>query len=250
MLWLMHTLTYTARMDKMYTISYDNVSRKRKQLKKNLVVHFGFCLVQLRLTPIETTTIWIHTEMHTAHAKMMSKSLASKFQMSEPAIQFKCENKCVETNPNCNICVTQFTDFCSLFYANKTWVFVHSVFLWFSHLNLLCLLRAKIAALLLDTNSGLVESLFHHFVWPTHFPTLCDYCTKQTGLSQSFIDQLKPFSNVCNKCLTWLCQHIVKRNLVFASPLNSQHTHTEKWMEMFRTEQTNKQTNQKMKNLL
>lgn len=119
----MHTLTYTARMDKMYTISYDNVSRKRKQLKKNLVVHFGFCLVQLRLTPIETMTIWIHTEMHTAHAKMMSKSLASKFQMSEPAIQFKCENKCVETNPNCNICVTQFTDFCSLFLCKQNMSF-------------------------------------------------------------------------------------------------------------------------------
>lgn len=122
------------------------------------------------------------------------------------------------------LCDTQFTDFCSLFCANKTWVFVHSVSLWFSHLNWFFLLRVEFAALLLNTNSGLVESVFHHFVRPTHFPTLSDYCTKQTGLSQSFIDQQKPFSDVYNKFLAWLRQHIVKRNLVFATPLNSRQT--------------------------
>lgn len=82
----------------------------------------------------------------------------------------------------------------------------------------------EFAALLLNTNSGLVESVFHHFVRPTHFPMLSDYCRSQTGLSQSFIDQQKSFSDVYNKFLNWLRQHIVKRNLVFATPQTCRHT--------------------------
>lgn len=83
----------------------------------------------------------------------------------------------------------------------------------------------EFAALLLNTKSGLVESIFHHFVRPSHFPTLSAYCTNQTGLEQTFIDQQKSFECVYNKFISWLRQHIVKRNLVFATPQScQQHT--------------------------
>lgn len=116
--------------------------------------------------------------------------------------------------------------------ANKIWIFVGvfplsfrlKPFLFSFEFVFFFFPFEEFAALLLNTNSGLVESVFHHFVRPLHFPTLSDYCTRQTGLSQSFIDQQKTFSDVYNKFLAWLRQHIVKRNLVFATPQNCRDT--------------------------
>lgn len=81
---------------------------------------------------------------------------------------------------------------------------------------------SEFSALLLNTDSGLVESVFHHFVRPVHFPELSEYCIRCTGFTQSFIDQQKTFADVYNKFLSWLRQHIVKRSLVFATPRNVQ----------------------------
>lgn len=108
-------------------------------------------------------------------------------------------------------------------------IFFSSFFISFCMVCILfrfCFSVTEFTALLLNTNSGLVESVFHHFVRPTHFPTLSDYCISQTGFTQSFIDQQKTFSNVYNKFVTWLRQNIVKRALVFATPLNCRHTPT------------------------
>ncbi|XP_055320548.1 ERI1 exoribonuclease 2-like [Sitodiplosis mosellana] len=78
----------------------------------------------------------------------------------------------------------------------------------------------EFSALLLNTENGLIESLFHHYVRPVHFPTLSEYCISTTGITQSFIDQEKPFDDIYNKFLCWLRQMIVKRSLVFATPQN------------------------------
>lgn len=79
---------------------------------------------------------------------------------------------------------------------------------------------SEFSALLLNTESGLVESLFHHFVRPVHFPELSEYCRSLTGITQMFINQQKSFDDVYNKFLSWLRQNIVKRSLVFATPKN------------------------------
>lgn len=82
---------------------------------------------------------------------------------------------------------------------------------------------SEFAALLLNTENGLVESLFHHFVRPTQFPELSEYCIRSTELTQTFIDRQESFDGIYNKFLCWLRQNIVKRTLIFATPqtLNS-----------------------------
>lgn len=74
--------------------------------------------------------------------------------------------------------------------------------------------------MLLNTENGLVESVFHHFVRPVAFPELSQYCISSTGITQSSIDHQKPFDDIYNKFLCWLRQIIVKRSLVFATPQN------------------------------
>lgn len=115
--------------------------------------------------------------------------------------------------------MVQFPDFLP---RNLRFVGATSSFLFF----LFLVFVSEFAALILNTNSGLVESVFHNFVRPTHFPSLSDYCKSQTGFTQSFIDQQKTFSNVYNKFVSWLRQNIVKRSLVFATPQNCQRTPT------------------------
>lgn len=78
--------------------------------------------------------------------------------------------------------------------------------------------HAEFSALVLNTGTGLVESVFHHYVRPIHFPNLSQYCINTTGITQSFIDQQKPFTDVYSKFLSWMRQNIIKRNLVFATP--------------------------------
>lgn len=78
----------------------------------------------------------------------------------------------------------------------------------------------EFSALVLNTDSGLIESVFHHYVRPVHFSELSEYCIRTTGITQSFIDQQKPFTDVYNKFLSWMRQNIVKRNLIFATPHN------------------------------
>lgn len=88
-------------------------------------------------------------------------------------------------------------------------------------LLVLCLVqRSEFAALLLNTESGLVESLFHQYVRPTQFPELSEYCVRATDITQAFIDRQEPFDGIYNKFLCWLRQNIVKRNLIFATPQN------------------------------
>lgn len=79
---------------------------------------------------------------------------------------------------------------------------------------------SEFTALLLNTENGFVESVFHHFVRPVHFPELSEYCISSTGITQQFIANQKPFDDVYSKFLCWLRQMIVKRNLVFATPQN------------------------------
>lgn len=79
---------------------------------------------------------------------------------------------------------------------------------------------SEFSALLLNTQNGFVESVFHHFVRPIHFPMLSEYCISQTGITQSFIDHQKPFDDIYNKFLCWLRMIIVKQGLVFATPHN------------------------------
>lgn len=84
-----------------------------------------------------------------------------------------------------------------------------------------CLVQlSEFAALLLNTESGLVESLFHHYVRPTQFPDLSEYCIGVTDITQAFIDRQEPFDTIYCKFLSWLRQNIVKRNLIFATPQN------------------------------
>lgn len=78
--------------------------------------------------------------------------------------------------------------------------------------------HAEFSALVLNTGTGLVESVFHHYVRPIHFPDLSQFCINTTGITQCFIDQQKPFTDVYSKFLSWMRQNIIKRNLVFATP--------------------------------
>lgn len=79
----------------------------------------------------------------------------------------------------------------------------------------------EFSALLLNTKSGLVEAIFHEYVRPVHFPDLNDYCTHITGLTQSFIDNQKSFNNIYEKFIQWIREHIMKFNLIFATPKNT-----------------------------
>lgn len=99
----------------------------------------------------------------------------------------------------------------------QTWILK-----WFGFVfHLFSLFAIEFPALLVNTETGLVESIFHQYVRPIHFPDISDYCKSITGVTQSFIDNQKPFKDVYNDFIHWIREIVMKFNLIFATPNNT-----------------------------
>lgn len=66
------------------------------------------------------------------------------------------------------------------------------------------LFRKELAAVLLNTETGLTEDRFHHYVRPTLFPELSSYCVNLTGITQNLVDQQETFPVIYRKFINWL----------------------------------------------
>ncbi|XP_055299820.1 ERI1 exoribonuclease 2-like [Sitodiplosis mosellana] len=62
----------------------------------------------------------------------------------------------------------------------------------------------EFGALLLNLQSGEIDSEFHEYVQPTYRPILSEYCISLTGITQVLIDAQAKYPVVYNKFVTWL----------------------------------------------
>lgn len=81
-------------------------------------------------------------------------------------------------------------------------------------------LFVEFPALLLNIETGLVDSVFHRYVRPTYFSKLSEYCQKSTGITQTFIDTQQQFADVFTDFIQWMGDIMMKYDLIFATPFN------------------------------
>ncbi|XP_065336475.1 3'-5' exoribonuclease 1-like [Cloeon dipterum] len=62
-------------------------------------------------------------------------------------------------------------------------------------------------ALLIDTKKREIVDQFHMYCKPEVNPTLSEFCTKLTGISQEHVDSAEPFGVVVSKFHDWLLSH-------------------------------------------
>lgn len=80
------------------------------------------------------------------------------------------------------------------------------------------LLFEEIGALLLNLNSGAIESEFHRYVKPAWNSNLSEYCINLTGISQQLINRQTTFTVVCQAFIDWLNQISKVKQLNYTSP--------------------------------
>ncbi|KAH3861365.1 hypothetical protein DPMN_024292 [Dreissena polymorpha] len=66
-------------------------------------------------------------------------------------------------------------------------------------------------AVLLNTCTGEVESVFHHYVQPQEQPVLSSFCTELTGITQTQVDNGIPISLCLKRFTHWLAK-LAKEN--------------------------------------
>ncbi|ROT67173.1 putative ERI1 exoribonuclease 3 isoform X7 [Penaeus vannamei] len=60
----------------------------------------------------------------------------------------------------------------------------------------------------INASSYEIESTFHEFIKPVHHPTLTDFCTRLTTISQAEVDNGKSFHTVMHLFDTWIKKEV------------------------------------------
>lgn len=68
---------------------------------------------------------------------------------------------------------------------------------------------------LLNVQSGLVEAEFAHYVKPTNFPVLSEFCKNLTGITQDIVDKASPIKDVLEQFDEWIQRFIREKDLIF-----------------------------------
>jgi len=69
-------------------------------------------------------------------------------------------------------------------------------------------------AVLLNLETGIIESEFHQYVRPVEIPILSDYCTNLTGISQEMVQEAKTIQEVMEEFRIWIKQIIKEKDLI------------------------------------
>lgn len=81
-------------------------------------------------------------------------------------------------------------------------------------------MNEEFGAVLINLNSGAIESEFHDYVRPKNHPILSEFCKKVTRINQALIDCQQPFPVIYQKFNNWLLKIRNAKQLRFATPLN------------------------------
>lgn len=76
-------------------------------------------------------------------------------------------------------------------------------------------IQKEFPAVLLNIKSGLIEAEFSHYVKPTKFPVLTEYCKNLTGIAQADVDQALEIKEVLMRFDEWVQRFVGEKNLFF-----------------------------------
>ncbi|CAG5126773.1 unnamed protein product [Candidula unifasciata] len=82
-------------------------------------------------------------------------------------------------------------------------------------------------AVLLNTQTGQIESEFHYFLQPSERPVLSEFCQKLTGITQDQVDNGIPLSLCLRKFTAWLRRLHVDKGLVCSGDKSVQATRSD-----------------------
>ncbi|NXK07459.1 ERI2 exoribonuclease, partial [Herpetotheres cachinnans] len=79
-------------------------------------------------------------------------------------------------------------------------------------------------AVLLNTSTGEIESVFHTYVQPQEHPILSEFCTELTGITQNQVDAGVPLNICLSQFLKWIQKMQKEKKIIFTTDTQSNST--------------------------